>query len=51
LARKIEKIPTDHRLVENFERFERAFHSLVGPYFTGKEELDEILQATNATTD
>lgn len=51
LARTLDKVPTDEGLMEHFEAFERAFHSLVGSYFTGKEELDAILQDTNATTD
>ncbi len=50
LAVSVEKIPTDDGLLEHFDAFERAFHSLVGSYFTGKEELDEILQETNTTT-
>jgi hypothetical protein len=51
LARSLDRIPTDDGLIEHFEAFERAFHSLVGPYFSGKEELDAILQDTNTTTD
>lgn len=51
LVRNLKKVPDDNGLVGNFEKFERAFHSLVGPYFTGKEELDDILQDTNTTTD
>ena len=51
LARSMEKVPTDDGLMEHCEGFERAFHSLVGPYFSGKEELDEILQETNAAPD
>lgn len=43
--------PIDEGLTERFEAFERAFHSLVCPYFSSKEELDDILQATNSTTD
>ncbi|MGA2621523.1 MAG: hypothetical protein ABSF26_28300 [Thermoguttaceae bacterium] len=43
-----DRITTDDGLVAHFEAFERAFHSMVGPYFTGKEELDAILQDTNA---
>jgi len=34
-------------LTKHFKDFERAVHSLIGPYFSGKEELDGILQATN----
>ncbi|HEY3965548.1 MAG TPA: hypothetical protein VGM05_13410 [Planctomycetaceae bacterium] len=41
------KIPTDGELHEHFENFERVFHSLIGPYFKGKSELDDILQDTN----
>ena len=44
-------MPTDDGLVERFEAFERAFHSVIGSYFTGKDELDAILQDTNATAD
>ena len=51
LAKSMDRVPTDDGLVEHFEAFERAFHSLIGPYFTGKSELDAILQDTNATTD
>lgn len=51
LAKSLDKVPNDDGLLEHFEAFERAFHSLVGPYFTGKEELDAILQDTNTTTD
>ena len=51
LARSSDNIPSDDGLAEHFRAFERAFHSLVGPYFSGKEELDAILQDTNATTD
>lgn len=51
LVKSLERVPTDDRLIEHFEAFERAFHSLVGPYFSGKEELDAILQDTNATAD
>ena len=45
------RMPTDDRLVERFEAFEHAFHSMIGSYFTGKDELDAILQDTNATAD
>lgn len=48
LAKSVSRVPTDEGLAEHFEAFERAFHSLVGSYFTGKEELDAILQETNA---
>jgi len=48
---KLEKGLADEGLKEHFEAFERAFHSLIGPYFSGKEEIDAILQDTNATTD
>ncbi len=47
LARSWDRVPTDDGLTDHFEAFERAFHSLVGPYFSGKEELDAILQDTN----
>ena len=43
----LNKIPTGEGLCEHFEAFERAFHSLVGAYFMGKEELDTILQDAN----
>ena len=51
LARSLDRVPTDDGLLEHFEAFERAFHSLVAPYFSGKEELDAILQDTNTTAD
>lgn len=51
LAQSLDKIPTDDGLIEHFQAFERSFHSLVGSYFTGKDELDDILRDTNATTD
>jgi len=51
LARKLDQVPTDDGLPGHFEAFERALHSLVGPYFSGKEELDDILQDTNPATD
>jgi len=43
--------PSDEGLLEHFEAFERAFHSMVGSYFSGKEELDAILGATNRAND
>jgi hypothetical protein len=51
LARSLDRVPTDDGLLKHFEAFERAFHSLVGPYFSGKEELDAILQDTNPAAD
>lgn len=51
LVESIDKIPTDDGLNKHFEAFERAFHSLVGSYFTGKEELDDILCVANKRTD
>lgn len=51
LVSSLNQVPTDDGLMEHFEAFERAFHSLVGPYFSGKEELDAILQDTNTTAD
>jgi len=51
LSISVDKIPDNEDLVKHFEAFERAFHSLVGPYFSGKEELDDILQDTNPRTD
>ena len=43
-----DEIPNDEGLIKHFEAFERAFHALVCPYFSGNEELDEILQDTNS---
>lgn len=51
LRTKPAHMPTDDGLLAHFEAFERAFHSLIGPYFSGKEELDAILQDTNPRTD
>lgn len=51
LATSVDSQPDVDGLVDHFEAFERSFHSFVGPYFSGKEELDAILQSTNATTD
>lgn len=51
LTEALDKVPSDEGLMEHFEAFERAFHSLVGSCFTGKEELDAILQDTNKTAD
>jgi hypothetical protein len=51
LVKSLDRVPTDDGLFAHFEAFERAFHSLVGSYFTGKEELDAILQDTNTATD
>ncbi|MDI6448672.1 hypothetical protein [Anaerobaca lacustris] len=51
LAESMDKVPNGAGLVPHFEGFERAFHSLVGPYFSGKEELDAILQDTNQPAD
>lgn len=48
LALRMDDVPTAEGLVEHFESFERSFHSLIGRYFTGKEELDAILRDTNA---
>jgi len=50
LAKSVDSIPNDDGLAEHFEAFERAFHSLMGPYFSGKEELDAILQDTNESS-
>ena len=47
LVMHVDKIPTDEGLAERFESFERSLHALVGPYFSGKDELDAILQDTN----
>lgn len=51
LVDHIDNIPSDDGLIEHFQSFEKSFHSMIGPYFSGKEELDEILQDTNAVTD
>jgi hypothetical protein len=51
LAGQIDRLPTDDGLIQRFEEFERSFHSLVGPYFSGKEELDAILRETNKSPD
>jgi hypothetical protein len=51
LSSSVAKPPTGDGLAEHFDAFERAFHSLIGPYFSGKEELDAILQDTNETAD
>jgi hypothetical protein len=51
LAKSLDRVPSDEGLNDHFEAFERAFHSLVGPYFSGKEELDAILQDTNTAAD
>jgi hypothetical protein len=51
LAPTVPKIPSDEGLIKHFESFETAFHSLVGPYFSGKKELDDILQETNKRAD
>jgi hypothetical protein len=51
LARSVPGIPSDEGLIKHFESFETAFHSLVGPYFSGKKELDDILQETNKRSD
>jgi hypothetical protein len=47
LAKSMNKAVSDKGLAEHFKAFERAFHSMVGSYFTGQDELDEILQDTN----
>ncbi len=51
LPASVDKVPSDDGLSEHFEAFERAFHSLVGPYFSGKDELDAILRDTNPAAD
>jgi len=51
LAHSDDRVPTADGLIDNFLAFERAFHSLIGPYFSGKEELDAILRETNQPTD
>jgi hypothetical protein len=45
------KAPSEDGLLDHFEAFERAFHSMVGSYFRGKEELDAILADTNRRAD
>ena len=47
LVREKEKLPCDDGLVEHFTSFERALYSLVGKYFTGKKEIDAILEQAN----
>ena len=47
LAVQLGKVPTEDGLMEHFQSFERAFHSMLGPYFGGVEELDAILRETN----
>lgn len=47
----INSTKSDDNLVKHFEAFERAFHSLIGSYFTGKDDLDAILQKTNNPDD
>ncbi len=42
------KVPAEEGLLDHFASFEGALHSLVGEYFTGKEELDAILAQANA---
>jgi hypothetical protein len=51
LGRELDQVPADAGLKDHFEAFERSFHSVVGPYFSGKEELDAILQDTNTAAD
>lgn len=47
LVIEMEKVPSDDGLMEHFAAFERALYSLVGQYFTGKTEIDAILQQAN----
>jgi hypothetical protein len=39
--------PEESELETQFHRFEGILHSFVGNFFTGKKELDEILQQAN----
>lgn len=41
------KVPTDVGLVKHFTSFERALYSLVGQYFSGKKEIDAIIEQAN----
>jgi len=50
IALGLDSAPNDQGLAERVDAFERAFHSLVGPYFSGKEQLDAILQDANRRT-
>ena len=43
----LDRPPKCEELPQRFEAFEKAFHSLVGSYFSGKEELDAILEDAN----
>ena len=51
LAKSMDKVPSEDGLAARFQSFEKTFHALVGPYFSGKEELDEVLQDTNTAAD
>lgn len=48
LVRDHAKLPTDQGLSEHFAAFEQALYSLVGQYFTGRGEIDAILDEANA---
>lgn len=47
LVREPAKVPTGDDLLHHFATFESALHSLVAPYFAGKQEIDAILQQAN----
>ena len=47
LGRDLAKLPNEEGLAEHFASLESALYSLVGQYFTGKEEIDVILQLGN----
>ena len=51
LARSMNKVPDEDGLSKHFQSFEKSFHALVGPYFSGKGDLDDILQDTNTASD
>jgi hypothetical protein len=42
-------LPADDEVVNQFLEFERTLHFVVGQFFVESTELDEILQATNAS--
>ncbi len=51
LVLQVGKAPKEDGLMEHFERFERVLYSLVGQFFTGVGELDDILQQANRPSD
>ena len=48
LKREHTEAHSEDELLEHFASFEGALHSLVGRYFTGREDLDAILSEANA---